>query len=174
MPWRDEWPVGLNGEEYDGKHILTLVRDNASPFKDVWNVQLLIDEIEEKLQVEVTDIPTIDKGSNNYVRGFHLQVRDGPDLVVRLSRGDVNMPDFDGFVVERQIAEVEFEAATYDLLRDEAEVRVSRLLYHRAPVLKPGPKVQIPADLLGRRIFVFERSDGTNNVWKALDAGAKV
>ncbi|KAI4922783.1 hypothetical protein J4E90_001217 [Alternaria incomplexa] len=171
MGWRDEWPVGSNGEEYDGKQILTLVRDNASPFRDVWNVQLLIDEIEEKLQVEVTDIPTIDKGSNNY--GFHLQVRDGPDLVVRLARGDVNMPDFDGFVVERQIAEVEFEAATYDLLRNEAGVRASRLIYHRAPVLKPGPNVQIPADLSGRRIFVFERSDGTNNVWKGLDAEAK-
>jgi len=68
MGWCDEWPVGLNGEEYDGKHFLTLARDNASPFKDVWNVQLLIDEIEEKLQVKVIDIPTIDKGSNNYVR----------------------------------------------------------------------------------------------------------
>ena len=95
-------------------------------------------------------------------------------MVVRLARGDVNMPDFDGFVVERQIAEVEFEAAICILLRDEAEVRASRLLYHRAPILKPGPKVQIPADLSGRRIFVFKRSDGTNNVWRGLDAEAKV
>ncbi|KAI4632831.1 hypothetical protein J4E80_000189 [Alternaria sp. BMP 0032] len=171
MPWRDEWPVELNGEEYDGKHILTLVRDNASPFKDVWNVQSLIDEIEEKLQVKVTDIPTIDKGSNNY--GFHLKVRNGPDMVVRLARGDVNMPDFDGFAIEQQIPEVLFEAATYTLLRNEAEVRASRLIYSRAPLLKPGSRTQVPDDLSGRRMFVFERSDGTNNVWEELDAGGK-
>ena len=95
-------------------------------------------------------------------------------MVIRLARGDVNMPDFDGFVVERQIADVKFEAATYVLLRNEVEVRASRLLYHRAPVLNPGPRVQIPADLSGRRIFVFERSDGTKNVWRGLDAEAKV
>lgn len=101
-------------------------------------------------------------------------VRDGPEMVVRMARGDVNMPDSDGFAMERQIPEVLFEAATYDLLRNEAEVRASRLLYYRAPVLKPGPKVQIPSDLSGRRIFVFERSNGTNNIWKGLDAESKV
>ncbi|KAI4943944.1 hypothetical protein J4E91_009091 [Alternaria rosae] len=78
MGWRDEWPDGLNGEDLS---------------KDVWNVQLLINEIEEKLQVKVTDIPTIDKGSDN--DGLHLKIRDGPDLVVRLAHGDVNIPDFD-------------------------------------------------------------------------------
>ena len=95
-------------------------------------------------------------------------------MVVRLARGDVNMPDFDGFAIEQQIPEVLFEAATYTLLRNEAEVRASRLLYSRAPLLKPGSKTQVPDDLSGRRMFVFERSDGTNNVWEELDAGGKV
>ena len=68
MSWRDEWPLGPDGEQYDGKQLLELVRNDVSPFKNVWDVKLLIAEIEEKLLVQVTEIPTIDKGSNNYVR----------------------------------------------------------------------------------------------------------
>lgn len=68
MGWRDEWPLGSDGEKHDGKRLLELVRNDVSPFKDVWGMKLLIAEIEEKLHVQVTDIPIIDKGSNNYVR----------------------------------------------------------------------------------------------------------
>ena len=37
-------------------------------------MKLLIQEIEEKLNTQVTDIPIVDKGSNNYV-GSHLCIR---------------------------------------------------------------------------------------------------
>ena len=94
--------------------------------------------------------------------------------MVRLARGDVNMPDFDGFAIERQVPEVLFEAATYNLLRNEADIRPSRMLYYRAPVLDPGPKTQIPTDLSGRRVFVFERSAGNKDVWEQLDSEEKV
>ncbi|KAG8411504.1 hypothetical protein J3458_015561 [Metarhizium acridum] len=57
------------GEPYDGKNLLNLVRRGNSPFGGVWDVGLLIREIEENLSTEVTDIPIITKGSNNY--GFH-------------------------------------------------------------------------------------------------------
>jgi hypothetical protein len=95
-------------------------------------------------------------------------------MVVRLARGDVNMPDYDGFTIKRQVPEVLFEAATYKLLRNEPEIRPSRLLYYRVPILKPGPKTKIPTDFSGRRIFVFERADGTNNVWEQLNAEGRV
>ena len=73
--------------------------------------------------------------------------------MARLARGDVNMPDFDGFPIERQAPEALFEAAVYELLCSESEIRASRLLFHRAPVRYPGPRLTIPQDLTGRRLF---------------------
>lgn len=95
-------------------------------------------------------------------------------MVVRIARGDVNMPEFDGFAIERQVPEVHFEAACYNLLRDEKDIRASRLLYYRAPILHPAPRDTIPTDLLGRRLFIFERADGVNNVWEELEPENKV
>ena len=62
------------GEKYDGKQIMDMVRQNSSPFRASWDVKTLIREIEEKLNTQVTDIPIIDKGSNNYV-GRHFYTR---------------------------------------------------------------------------------------------------
>jgi hypothetical protein len=67
MGWRDEWPSGPDRKQYDGKQLMDLVRNDKSPFHPVWDVKLLIQEIEENLNTRVTDIPIIDKGSNNYV-----------------------------------------------------------------------------------------------------------
>lgn len=67
MAWRDEWPLGPDGKEYDGKRLMDMVRNNSSPFRASWDVQLLIQEIEVKLHTEVIDIPMVHKGSNNYV-----------------------------------------------------------------------------------------------------------
>ena len=95
-------------------------------------------------------------------------------MVARLSRGDVNMPDLDGFLIYEQAEEAAFEAAVYNLLRPVYNIRASRLLHHRIPVLHPGPKLSIPQDLAGRRLFVFERAEGVNNVWDKLSAASNV
>ena len=94
--------------------------------------------------------------------------------MARLARGDVNMPDFDGFPIEKQSPEALFEAAVYELLFPESDIRASHLLYSRAPVKHPGLKLTIPLDLTGRRLFVFERAEGVNNVWEDLSANSKV
>lgn len=186
-----------NGEPYHGKHLLDMVRHGDSPFDDVWDVNLLISEVEEKLDTQVIDIPSIDKGSNNYVsikcpplacihrariysdfaaKGLHMVTSrtSAPDVVVRLARGDVNMPGFDGFPIEVQAPEARFEAAVYNLLRSQPDIRVSRLLYHRVPVQHPGPKITVPQDLSGRRLFVFESAQGRNNIWEELSSANKV
>ncbi|KAL9024459.1 MAG: hypothetical protein Q9196_006500, partial [Gyalolechia fulgens] len=106
--------------------------------------------------------------------GLHLKTSNGPDLVARLARADVNMPDFDGFPIEKQVPEALFKAAVYRLLRSEPEIRASHLLYHRAPEQNPGPRLTIPRDLNGRRLFVFERAEGRNIVWGDLNADGKV
>ncbi|KAL7924854.1 3-hydroxybutyryl-CoA dehydratase [Trichoderma austrokoningii] len=90
------------------------------------------------------------------------------DIVARLARSDVNMPDFDGFPIDEQVPEVKFEAEVYKLLLPETDILVSRLLYYRTPKLHEGPKLERPDDNAGRRLFVFQRSEGENSVWKNL------
>ncbi|KAL2066784.1 hypothetical protein VTL71DRAFT_1208, partial [Oculimacula yallundae] len=172
MVLQDDWPTMADGTSYDGKQLLHLVRTGNSPFEGVWDVELLIREIEENLNTEVTDILTAQKGSNNY--GFNLATSDGSNIVARLARGDVNMPDFDGFAIEKQVPEAQFEAAVYTLLASNHGIRASTLLYYRVPVQNPPPRDTIPEDLTGRRLFVFKRAEGVNNVWTSLTADNKL
>lgn len=113
----------------------------------------------------------VSKQSLIIAQGFRLKASNKPDMVARLARGDVNMP---GFPIEKQAPEAHFEAAVYELLRSEPEIRASRLLYYRAPVQHPGPRLDIPQDLAGRRLFVFERAEGVNNIWTVLSAASKI
>lgn len=73
MYYEDDWPKMPDGSEFDGKQLLTLVRNGHSPFQGVWDVNLLIREIEEVLGARVIDIPTVSKGSNNYVSSYSFQ-----------------------------------------------------------------------------------------------------
>jgi hypothetical protein len=84
------------------------------------------------------------------------------------------MPDWDRFPIEEQVDEVRFEAAVYGLLKGNLDIRASRLLYFRVPVQHHGIKTAPPVDLSGRRPFVFEKDEGTTNVWEDVTAGAKV
>lgn len=70
LSWRDDWPAMPDGSDFDGEDLLTLVRAGNSPFNGVWDVNLLIQEIEENLGSQVIDILTVNKGSNNYVSFF--------------------------------------------------------------------------------------------------------
>lgn len=107
-------------------------------------------------------------------QGVHFKVSDRPDIIARLARGDVNMPNFDGFPLHKQVSEAKFEAAVYDLLRSEPNILASHLLYHRIPVQHEGPRLSLPQDIKGRRLSIFERAEGDNNVWRDIDAADKV
>lgn len=171
MYYDDPWPTMPDGTDFDGKHLLSLVHAGKSPFEGAWDVNQLIQEIEKNLGATVTDIPSVYKGSNNY--GFHVKLSNGLDIVARLARGDVNMPDYDGFPIDAQVPEVKFEADVYDLLRSEPNILVSRLLYHRVPLQRAAPRCDPPTDLAGRRLFVFERAQGENNIWYDLNLEQK-
>jgi hypothetical protein len=67
MAVRDDSPTMGDGTDFDGKQLLSLVRSGHSPFQGVWDVNLLIREIEEILKTQVVDIPTVYEGANNYV-----------------------------------------------------------------------------------------------------------
>ena len=59
-----------DGNDFNGKHLLSLVRSGNSPFKGLWDVNLLIQEVEENLNTQVIEIPVISMGSNNYVSSY--------------------------------------------------------------------------------------------------------
>ncbi|KAK0723087.1 hypothetical protein B0T26DRAFT_740131 [Lasiosphaeria miniovina] len=61
-----------------------------------------------------------------------------------------------------------FQVAVYNLLRSEPNILVSRLLYYRIPVQHAGPRLDLPRDIAGRHLFLFERAEGVNNVWRDL------
>ena len=107
-------------------------------------------------------------------QGFHLKLSNRQDIVARLTRGDVNMPNYDGFPIHVQVPEVKLEVAVYELLRSEPNILASRLLYHRIPVQHVGPRFNLSQDIVGRRLFFFERVEGENNVWHDLSLKEKV
>lgn len=84
------------------------------------------------------------------------------------------MPNFSGFPIESQVAEVNFEVAVYRLLRSEPRIMVSRLLYHRIPVEHVGHNLDPPQDITGRRLFLFEKSEGEKDVWRELSPDEQV
>lgn len=101
-------------------------------------------------------------------KGVHVKLSNGKDIAARLARGDVNMPGFDGFPIDVQVPEAKFEAEVYKLLLPETDILASRLLSSRIPKLYKCPKLERPEDIAGSRLFVFEKSEGENNVWHTL------
>jgi hypothetical protein len=68
----DQWPVMPDGDGYDGRNLLKLTRSGNSPFRAVWDVNLLIQEIEENLHAKVTKISDVCDHIDDYV-SFCLQ-----------------------------------------------------------------------------------------------------
>lgn len=83
------------------------------------------------------------------------------------------MPNYDGFELDYLLGDIKFEIAAYNLLEKSA-VPASRLLYSRLPVQHTGSRTDIPTDVTGRRLMVFEKVDGRDNVWHGLNAEGKV
>jgi hypothetical protein len=48
-------------------------------------------------------------------QGLHLKLSNRPDIVVRMFRDDVNMPNFDGAPIRKQVPKDTFEVAVYGL-----------------------------------------------------------
>jgi hypothetical protein len=107
-------------------------------------------------------------------QGLHLKLSNRPDIVARMSRDDVNMPNFDGAPIHKQVPEVKFEVAVYELLCSEPDILASRLLYHRIPVQHIGPRLNLPQDIAGRHLYLFEKAEGENNVWRDLSPEQRV
>ncbi|KAJ7639871.1 hypothetical protein DFH06DRAFT_1335274 [Mycena polygramma] len=157
--WRDAAP------QSEGLKLLEIPAGQPRPF--LFDIQDLLRETKENIQVEVIDIKYVGAGANRFGLSFSLQ--DGRDILVRISRFDINWTPLHAPTrhdaasrFEETITNAEFEAAVYNLLRSESEIKISRLLFHRAPARMTN---EIPDHLAGRDLFVFEKAEGQNNAW---------
>ena len=107
-------------------------------------------------------------------QGIHFKLSNLPDIVARFSRGDVNMPNYDGFSFDVLVSEVKFEAAVYELSRSDASILAFRLLYYIVPVQHVPPRLNVPQDIAGRRLFLFENSEGKKDIWYGLSPEGEV
>ncbi|KAE9971124.1 hypothetical protein EG328_005823 [Venturia inaequalis] len=157
-----------DGSKYDGKQLLTLVREGRSPFQGAWDVNLLIEEMEEKLSTRILDIPMVYDGANYY--GIYVKVSGGMDIIARLNKADVNWPNYSAWPFHKLVPEVEFEAAVYELLKNAPHTEASELHFYRVPIQHLESRTEIPADISGRALFLFGRSEGEKNLYADLCA----
>ncbi|KAJ6557356.1 hypothetical protein DFH09DRAFT_543815 [Mycena vulgaris] len=164
--WLDEWP-----QNFDGTGLFEKIKNGESSLFR-FSIQDIFQEVEKALDCQISGVPYAGKGSNYF--GIHVQLNNRKDALLWVRRCDVNWPRYRGPSVAQQAIEVEFEAATYRLLRANQEILASNLLYHRGPVqVQRNDPAEIPKDSLGRQIFVFEKAEGVKNVWPA-DGGKKL
>ncbi|UPL03666.1 hypothetical protein LCI18_014600 [Fusarium solani-melongenae] len=164
---RDSWPKTPDGKDFDGTGLLNLVHKGSSPFKDAWDVNKLLQEIEFHTHAKVVDIPYVSKGSNNI--GLHIKLSDQREILVRLGRGDINMPKYEGFSLDSITRELDFETAAYTLLAGHPGIPVSTLIHSRPPAKhEVGEDYDVEKSVQGRQLMVFDIPPGRSNVWWEL------
>lgn len=99
---------------------------------------------------------------------------DDRNLMARCANADVNMPQYDGFTIHWLHQQLELEAAIYALLEDERLIPTPKLLYHRHSQKAEVPSLEVPIDISGRRLMIFEMSRGTKIGWRGLSEDQKV
>ncbi|OBS20043.1 hypothetical protein FPOA_11764 [Fusarium poae] len=155
---RDSWPKTSDGEDFDGFNLLNLVRAGSSPFKDTWNVNKLLQEIE----------------AHTLAQGLHMTLSDQREILVRLGRSDVNMLNYKGFPLDSMIRELDFESAVYALLAGHTEIPVSALHFSRPPIKhNVGTDYDVERSVQGRQLMVFDKHPGKSNVWWELSPGGR-
>lgn len=103
-----------------------------------------------------------------------MLLKDGRNIIARVSRGDMNKPGFDVNAMSNQIKQDHFELAAYDALAPLGKPFNCRPLYHRDPK-KSDDTLLTPNQ--GRRLFLFQKAEGDTYDyprWRALSAQQKV
>lgn len=94
--------------------------------------------------------------------------------MARLALADVNMPNYDGWSLDRLHNQVEFEADTYKLLEGSAQIPTSKLRYYRHSEQHEAHPTKLPKDISGRGLMIFEMTKGRSHVWRDLNHQQKV
>ena len=93
-----------------------------------------------------------------------MKLSNEQEVVARISRADINMPKYDGQAIPFVKNDHSFEVAALHLAKS-GWFRASRLLYDRIPVCREGPKLDVPKDIVGRGMHLFEKAYGERNIF---------
>jgi hypothetical protein len=63
-------------------------------------------------------------------QGFYLKLSNRLDVIARLAYSDINMPNYNSFLIYMQIPKVKYKVAVYKLLRLDPNILASYLLYY--------------------------------------------
>lgn len=80
----DDWPKMADGSVFDDTEFSALVRRGNSPFQGIWDVNLLIREVEDSLGAQMINIPFVFSGSNNDVSFTPCTIFINPVSMLRL------------------------------------------------------------------------------------------
>ncbi|KAF7313235.1 hypothetical protein MKEN_01010200 [Mycena kentingensis (nom. inval.)] len=176
--WWDDWPPDFDGTGlFQRLEEMEAAETGDGDARDApalpifrFDVREVLNEVEAVVGNRVVDIPNVGKGANYF--GMHLRLADDRNILARLARVDVNRLEYDDSgrmdeLIAQQIADVQFEGAVYDLLRNHPDVVAAKLLHARPPEYKPE-LIRSSRDVRGRALFVFERMEGSNTVWPDL------
>ncbi|RSL51519.1 hypothetical protein CEP54_011390 [Fusarium duplospermum] len=169
--FEDDYPQAPDGSEWNGLNLLDLLKRNQSPFNPIWDVNLLLQEVEEKLGAKVTDVPRVYTRVENY--DFDLTLSDQRRVLARLSNADVNMPNYGGYSLDSFHNQLDFEVAIYGLLQNAPDIPTGRILHFRYPLQHTGVKRETPKDINGRWLMILEMPQGERRLWPELDQGQK-
>lgn len=84
------------------------------------------------------------------------------------------MPGYDGFTLAWLHRQLELEAAIYNLLDGLSGIPTSKLLYYRHSEKAENISIDLPKDISGRRLMIFEMRKDSNIDWRGLDYAQKV
>lgn len=91
-----------------------------------------------------------------------------------MSSADVNMPSYDGFSLDWLHKQFAFETAILDFVDHCPTIPTSPLRYWRRSVQHSGDRRELPKDISGRQLIIFEMTRDSHIDWRKLDEGQKV
>ncbi|RMJ18142.1 hypothetical protein CDV36_002187 [Fusarium kuroshium] len=163
----DDCPLMPDGSEWNGLNLLDLLKRDRSPFSPTCDVNLLLQEVEEKLGAKVIDVPRVYNRAGNY--DINLILSDQRRVLARLANADVNMPNYGGTPLDWLHKDLDFEVAIYGLLQNAPGIPTDRLLHYRYPLQHTEVKHGMPKDITGRWLMIFEIAQGERQLWFDLD-----
>lgn len=167
-----DFPRSPDGTKWNGKDLSKLISTGNDPFRKILDIKYLIEEVENDIGSQVVDIPKVSAGAHNY--GFALKLSDGRNILVRLSKTDMNNTVRNGISMELRLKGFHFEVAIYKLLQNVTTIPTSRLLYYRHCHHQDGTQYGPAKHIKGRNLVIFELTKGKNFVWDELNEAQKV
>lgn len=84
------------------------------------------------------------------------------------------MPRYDAWSVGWLHRQLDAEVDIYNSLKDHEDIPTPNLLYYRRCEQQLESRIELPKDISGRQLMIFEMAEGENSVWVGLGDHQKV